>query len=430
MLFETLISEYMTEEQFNEELENIFKIKLVSNSKLSYEYSAYERTFKLKKKRFREALIQLNKFKTEENYEIFNDRNFEVSLIQNTRFLFVGIDDIVVKKDEINKIKYTLSQPSDAYVIQLIKQITLIGDDSTFSKGIFFHRLRNRKFVDSGKETNDIIDVIKQIIPRFQTLKIESEVNRNRQEYESLAYAFLFNLSFNTDRSYLPSSIIDDLTRSIRIGRIRNAKVEDIDVPKRKYENDLVLYYQKAISSESIDIQYLSFYHIIEHFFEKIYNDEMIRAIKTELTKPSFSYKRTKDVAELIKVIQDKLKYKNEEFQINEPEALRLVIDRFIPDLNEVKNEISSYDSHLIDYYRTNDVEFSKGNKFNFNEEREKILKNLRDRIYKTRNSIVHSKETDREKYLPFKHDKILQKEIILMRIIAEKIIIESSREL
>lgn len=33
-------------------------------------------------------------------------------------------------------------------------------------------------------------------------------------------------------------------------------------------------------------------------------------------------------------------------------------------------------------------------------------------------------------KYLPFKHDKELLKEIILMRVIAEKIIIGSSEEL
>lgn len=419
----------MTEEEFNNAVSKIFKIELSNTTKIYFEYSFNENTFRLKRKRFREAVSKLNTFKTEENFEIFDEKNFEVSVVQSTRFFYPG-DDEIFKDDTVNKIKYNLSSSSDAYLVLLLKQMLLITTDVSLSRPIFFHRLRNRRFQNGENETNDLFDILKQVIPRFQTLKITSESNKSRQEFETLCYSFLFNLSYNTDLSYLPSSITDDLTRSIRIGRLRRAKIEEIDVPKRRYENDLILFYQKGISSESVDLQYLSFYHILEHFFEKIYNDELIKSIKTELTKPSFSYKRTKDVSELIKVIQDKLRYKNEEFQINEPEALRLVLDRFVPDFDEIKEEIKSYDTNLLDYYKSTEVEFSKGNKVNFSEERDKVLKNLRERVYKTRNSIVHSKETDREKYLPFKHDKILQKEIILMRIIAEKIIIESSREL
>jgi hypothetical protein len=419
----------MTEEEFNNAVSKIFKIELSNTTKIYFEYTFNENTFRLKRKRFREAVSKLNTFKTEENFEIFDEKNFEVSVVQSTRFFYPG-DDEIFKDDTVNKIKYNLSSSSDAYLVLLLKQMLLITTDVSLSRPIFFHRLRNRRFQNGENETNDLFDILKQVIPRFQTLKITSDSNKSRQEFETLCYSFLFNLSYNTDLSYLPSSITDDLTRSIRIGRLRRAKIEEIDVPKRRYENDLILFYQKGISSESVDLQYLSFYHILEHFFEKIYNDELIKSIKTELTKPSFSYKRTKDVSELIKVIQDKLRYKNEEFQINEPEALRLVLDRFVPDFDEVKDEIKSYDTNLLDYYKSTEVEFSRGNKVNFSEERDKVLKNLRERIYKTRNSIVHSKETDREKYLPFKHDKILQKEIILMRIIAEKIIIESSREL
>ncbi|WP_432670828.1 hypothetical protein [Flavobacterium sp. SM2513] len=419
----------MTEEEFNNAVSKVFKIELSNTTKIYFEYTFNENTFRLKRKRFREAVSKLKTFKTEENFEIFDEKHFEVSVIQSTRFFYPG-DDEIFKDDTVNKIKYNLSSSSDAYLVLLLKQMLLITTDVNLSRPFFFHRLRNRRFQNGENETNDLFDVLKQVIPRFQTLKITSESNKSRQEFETLCYSFLFNLSYNTDLSYLPSSITDDLTRSIRIGRLRRAKIEEIDVPKRRYENDLILFCQKGISSESVDLQYLSFYHILEHFFEKIYNDELIKSIKTELTKPSFSYKRTKDVSELIKVIQDKLRYKNEEFQINEPEALRLVLDRFVPDFDEVKEEIKSYDTNLLDYYKSTEVEFSKGNKVNFSEERDKILKNLRERVYKTRNSIVHSKETDREKYLPFKHDKILQKEIILMRIIAEKIIIESSREL
>lgn len=418
----------MTEQEFNIAIKEIFKIELINSTKIYLEYSFNENTFRLKKKRLREAIAKLSSYKNDQDFELFDDKYFEVSVVQSSRIYFVG-DDEINKKDTVNKLEYNLSNSSDSYLIQVIKQLQPLSNSTNSNRPIFFHRLRNRRY-NSGYENADLFDSLKEIIPRFQTLKIRAETSKTKQEFESLTYAFLFNLSYNTDLSYLPSSLIEDLTRSIRIGKIRRSKIEDVDCPKRKYENDLILFYQKGISSESVDLQYLSFYHILEHFFEKIYNDEMIKSIKAELTKPSFSYKRNKDVSELIKVVQDKLKYKNEEFQINEPEALRLVLDKFVLDFEEVKNEIFSYDPNLLDYYKSNDVSFSKGNKVNFTEDREKTLKNLRERIYKTRNSIVHSKETDRERYLPFKHDRILQKEIILMRIIAEKIVIESSREL
>ena len=419
----------MTELEFNQAIKEVFRIDHVNSTRIYLDYTVNDTTYRLKKKRLREAVEKLEKLQTDQEYELFDSKSFEVSVVQNSRIFFMG-DDEICKTDTVNKLDYRLSNPTDEYLIHIIKQLIPLSNAANSGRPPLWHRLRNRRTHSNDNENLDLFDLLKRTIPRFQTLHIKSDSTKSKSEFETLTYSFLFNLSYNTDLSYLPSSLIEDLTRTIRIGRIRRARMEEVEAPKRKYENDLILYYQKGISSESVDLQYLSFYHILEHFFEKIYNDELIKSIKDELTKPSFSYKRTKDVSELIKVIQNKLKYKNEEFQINEPEALRLVLERFISDLDEVKDAINSYDNELIEYYKSQEVEFSKGNRVNFQEDRDKILKNLRERIYKTRNSIVHSKETDREKYLPFKHDRILQKEIILMRIIAEKIIIESSREL
>lgn len=419
----------MTELEFNQAIKEVFRIDHVNSTRIYLDYTVNDTTYRLKKKRLREAVEKLEKLQTDQEYELFDSKSFEVSVVQNSRIFFMG-DDEICKTDTVNKLDYRLSNPTDEYLIHIIKQLIPLSNAANSGRPTLWHRLRNRRTHSNDNENLDLFDLLKRTIPRFQTLHIKSDSTKSKSEFETLTYSFLFNLSYNTDLSYLPSSLIEDLTRTIRIGRIRRARMEEVEAPKRKYENDLILYYQKGISSESVDLQYLSFYHILEHFFEKIYNDELIKSIKDELTKPSFSYKRTKDVSELIKVIQNKLKYKNEEFQINEPEALRLVLERFISDLDEVKDAINSYDNELIEYYKSQEVEFSKGNRVNFQEDRDKILKNLRERIYKTRNSIVHSKETDREKYLPFKHDRILQKEIILMRIIAEKIIIESSREL
>jgi hypothetical protein len=192
-----------------------------------------------------------------------------------------------------------------------------------------------------------------------------------------------------------------------------------------------VIYYQKGISSESIDHQFLSFYHVLEHFFEKIYNDDILNSVKSELTKPSFSYKRTKDLNSLIGLIQTRLKYRNDEFQINEPEALELTLKKFVKDLPYLASELKTISPTLIDYFKSTEVPFSKGNRVNFDSNNNvEIYSNLAKRIYLTRNSIVHSKDTDKSKYTPFRDDKDLLTEIYLLRLIAEIVIIENSREL
>lgn len=418
----------MDEEDFIDVLSNIFDFKLIKNNQISFEFKNDNQIFKLKKKRFKNANLELKKLKFEQGFELFNKKYYEVSLNNNSNSLtsiFLNVEN-VENVDHTNKIKYKLSNLSDAFLLKFINELKQINTNKS-EKGDLFLLFKLKSKISTNL---DLFDTLKNIIPQSKTLQINSENDKHKSEFETISLSYLFNLSYNTDLSYLPNSFINDLNQTIKIGTIRRSKIENIDFPKRKYEANLILYYQRGISSESIDLKYLSFYHIIEHFFEKIYNEDLINSIKNELTKPSFSYKRNKDVSELLKIVQKKLKYKNDEFQINESEALKLVLDKFIFDFQEIKKEINSYDKLLISYFKSNEIEFSNGNRVNFDESREKILKNLSDRIYKTRNSIVHSKETEKSKYLPFKHDKILQKEIFLMRIIAEKIIIESSKEI
>lgn len=415
--------------EFNIAIERLFRFS-TDRANNHYQYYKFEDIeFRLKKKLFRETCLNLSHLNSIDGFEIYSSKTYEVSLSHNNRIYYSGQDE-TVKEDHVNKIKYSLGVPSNEYLVFFIKNLFDLANSEGLSRPLMMHRLRNRMYHNENDNSIELFDVLKYVIPRFRTLQITSESEKSLKDFESNSSSFLFTIGFNTDLSFLPTNITEDFGRAVRIGRIRRARLEDIEPPKRKYQQDLILFYQKGISAESADLQFLSFYHILEHFFEKIYNEDLINSVQDKLTSPSFSYKRPKDLNSLVKIVQDKLRYKNEEFQINEPEALRLVLDKFIEDFNEIKDEIGTYDSNLLEYYKTEEVSFSLANKVNFNEDRQAILKNLRERIYKTRNSIVHSKDTDKTKYLPFKHDKELSKEIILMRIIAEKIIIGSSDEL
>lgn len=389
-----------------------------------------DKTAVLDKAQVNKIIQDLTSVNTDQEVEMFDNNTYEVLVRQEHRIIF---SKEISQKDAVNKIEYDIDKPTDKYLIFFLYNLAKQNTPRILRGGIMPHRLR--RLYEKEQQTSlfelNVIEVIKEIVPRLETLQIKSENNRKKTEYEQLVYAFLFNLGYNLDYTILPLRFMDEFTQPYRLGRLRRANFNDVEPPKRVYLNELVLHYQKGISSESIDHQFLSFYHVLEHFFEKIYNDDILNSIKTELTKPSFSYKRNKDLSGLISLIQNRLKYKNDEFLLNEPEALELTLRKFIKDIPYLATELTTISPTLIEYFKTTDVPFSKGNKVNFeNSNVNEIYTNLAKRIYLTRNSIVHSKETDKSKYTPFRDDKDLLTEIYLVRLIAEIVIIENSKEL
>lgn len=113
----------------------------------------------------------------------------------------------------------------------------------------------------------------------------------------------------------------------------------------------------------------------------------------------------------------------------NEKIGLILCLKRYVPDLDSLKMSIETIESTAIEYYKTTTVEFADdGKTIDFDGDIDSIYAAVRDRVYSVRNAIVHSKEGDRLRYEPFKHDKQLAKEIPLIRGIAEEIIVNSAK--
>lgn len=386
----------------------------------------------LDKPELTKLLRRLKRFNSNEDVELFNNKSYEVLIRSENRFM--GTREIK-QEDSVNKLSYSFDKPSTEYLVFFLFNLYQRETKNFLRSGIMGHRLRRLVSRQEEGQTElferDILELIKEIIPRLETISITSKNPLDLEEFEKLLYAFIFNLGYNLDYTIMPLRFMDEFVQPFRMGRIRRSRTGDIEAPKRTYSNELILHYQKGVSSESIDHQFLSFYHVLEHFYEKIYNDDILFRVKNELTKPNFSYKRSKDIKALIGLIQSRLKYKNEEFQINELEALELTLRRFIPESVDFKNALEEINPSLIEYYKTTEVSFSKGNKVNFESENEdEIYRNLAKRIYQTRNCIVHSKEAQKVKFTPFKDDKDLLVEIYLVRLIAEFVILNDSNEL
>lgn len=397
--------------------ENESEIKLITTM------GGNQNEFSIQKSQIEEIYSSIKTKKIEGETILYDDFHYETLLEFNSRpFFYTGDEKIIKKEDQDNGFTYEISSPSDEYLIFILERIV----KKEQRRGPMRIFPRNR--FEGAIETGDLLKLLRAGIPTLYTLKINSKNSRKLPGYVDLKNSFLFNLTYNLDQSIVEVRLIDEFMRWNRLSPIRRIKIEDIDPPRRKYISNLVYHYQLAVSTDSPLLQFISLYHVVEHFFDEIYNQVLIDTVTNMITAPGFSYKKNKDVKKLIKLIEDKKRQRGDDFSYNEKDALLFTLEKYIKH-DVIKSKIEEYDITLIDYYKNNSVSFSNGSHVDFTvDAHDQIYKNLTTRIYNTRNAIVHSKEGDKPRYIPFEHDKELFKEIPLIRLIAEEIIINSSK--
>ena len=268
------------------------------------------------------------------------------------------------------------------------------------------------------------------------SLKISSVTDISFEKLQRYANSFLFNLSYNTSRVFKLTLDISELSFSReRIAPRRFLRVEEMGTPKLFYTNELTEQYNLALSSSDPFIKFIAYYHIMEYFFDDVYNGALISSVKEVLLHPGFSAKKPKEINKIIDIVRRKTKITKEEFQGTELEALELTIKTFIS-MEQMHTSLYENEPKLINYYKTHEVSFSNGDAVDLSDfSNERLPKKIAARIYKTRNSLVHSKSNnsrikERGIYRPFTDDKELTNEIPLMKLIAEAIIIKSAEEI
>ena len=390
----------------------------------------------------RSILERLSQREEKEGTILYNDNFFEILVQEESSDRFPLLrssrqdrNEIIEISDSVNGLVYVLSRPSEEYLIYLLfslSEIMPIRSVVSTHHLRFLLRRRQRPSLSEEDEENgalnkELLFWLSRALPRYLTLQIRSEKSRSVNEFEKLASAFLFQLSYNLDVAVVPQRSLDKLVRKGRIRRLRRSRIEEMEAPKRIYNPDLIYHYQMAVSAESPPLEYLSYYHIAEHFFESIFHDDLIERVRQRITEPDFSYRRKKDIKKLVDEVTRSLRIRNDQMVFSEEEALRLTLERFL-DLEELLSSIREYNESLVDYFRNHKVSFSGGKEVDLeHDERDKVIRSIAKRIYKTRNAIVHSKESEKSRYIPFRHDQELTQEVILLRFIAEQIIINSS---
>ena len=209
-----------------------------------------------------------------------------------------------------------------------------------------------------------------------------------------LCTSFCFVSGYNLGRTLLPINTLDDLSDTSAVRRLRRGTTEEMEPPRRKYINELVYFYARGNSGETLDYQYLSYYHVLEYFFEKIYSDNMVAKMRFELTRPDFSYKRDRDLLNFEKTMRKTFKDLYSSSGVNEIEALNLTLKKYVPDLSKLRDGLNEVSGTIVNYIKTADTPYSTSKIDMDAPDTTGIYTAMTNRIYATRNAIAHSKES------------------------------------
>ncbi|ELI6299579.1 TPA: hypothetical protein ACR6KW_002043 [Enterococcus faecalis] len=388
-------------------------------------------------KSMREIYDKLENFSFDQA-TMYNNKYMEVILENDSRnsllfnFRNDQDDECLKLNDDQNGISYEISTISPELLVYLIKRTIekiFLKKEQKRVDSRFFNSLRNMSMHSSYNERNSeefedlsIIDFLfKSLRGRFVSLKITSDKNKSFESFVNLKNGYIFNTMYSTDK-VLNDCVEFDLVLFYSRTKI-DRTIQQLEVaPLKTYNGDIINYYKKAMSSIDPYIQYISFYHVLEYFYDETYFRYLVKDMREKITHPDFSYKNDEELLKLAKFAQNRLRQFGEDGQGNELESLKYVLKEFI-DISDLKNKLSVGD---VNYYSCSKVTFSDGPVVTF--EDENGFGPIAKRIYFTRNSLVHSKSGKKDlTYHPYNHEEILKKEVPLIKKIAEMTIINSA---
>lgn len=338
-------------------------------------------------------------------------------------------EELLILNDSDNDLNYELSDGSFMYSLWVANKI--FNDynnelDKIIKRIRFTIRQRVKIFfrrVAGEDEIEDKISMRKllQVFSRVTTLKVTKDKTSTMDlstAIESYNYTYMCNVN-RPIKVYRLEEILPML------GRGRSLQRTEFTVPKRKYNNILIDYYNLALSTDDPFVSFISYYHIIEYFYDEVFREQQISILREKITSPRFNYKNDEQVFNVIEQILKVNRNVKENGSGNEQQSLNYVLIKFIDDILEFKNKL---DLDSLNFYQNHLVNFSHGDSIDWNKDLEKVVKSVSNRIYKTRNSLIHSKSLKKDiTYHPYLHKDELHKEINLIKAIAESIIEKSS---
>ena len=204
--------------------------------------------------------------------------------------------------------------------------------------------------------------------------------------------------------------------------RLRRGRIQDVQFPRRTYNSDLISYYQLGLGSDSILLAYLAFYKILEHFFPSVAEKGLHKRMAEKMVTPEFPHTKATQLRQLASIVR---KYDQ---RMQEEKMLAAVIEYFFePD--EIKEWVVNYQKSRGEYYTKPHVVLEEEHTLDLNQDQ--IGPSLAARIYHVRNALVHNKEGEVARFIPYSgQESVLLAEIPIVQFLAEQLIIRSGSDI
>ena len=331
--------------------------------------------------------------------------------------------------DAVHYSEFSISYASSEYVIFLLN--CLAEDRSDHGKRIAFNARRRMYPYFWGENHNaDGWDILCNSM-NISTLKIRSENKHNFDYYQNLSSSFQFVCMYKKSIPIVEYSDLQELF-IFQEDPLGIPGLSEVDLPPRRlYNHEVIEYYSMAMRFWDPFTAYISYYHVIEYFFDAVFRKRLTSQMKEKITHPDFSYNNEDALYKLAKFIRKQLSEDDKAGKGNELECLKYVLMEYV-DIDEVKDRINSFSFSDVSYYQYTPVPFISSNKTLIGwSDRQGVYSNIANRIHETRNALVHSKSEYADKqYKPYRDKAALIREIPLIRSVAESVIIHSSEDL
>lgn len=322
-----------------EKLDNILQNNTKYNLKFTKIYSDFTYESFINDSLEMKDYYTLKNFHEERTFRILKELERDITSEGKEEIEFYARE---LKKDE--NFIYEISEISEVFVAYILKYI-LEENDSKYNENLKMILLEIKEFssLTYRLPKNFTLEdaIIKFFKHRFRTLKIKSQKEREYDFFKSLKNSYLFDFMCKFD-IVLTTQTKENNELFMKTDnyseKYDEKKILDID-PKKSYSSDLIIHFKKAMSSNDIATQYLSFYHIIEYYFDSLYNEYIISEMKGWLADPQLSLDKGSDI---LKFVDKAKKFKgksSKDGQGNESDALRLVLEKYV-DLDKLKMKL------------------------------------------------------------------------------------------
>ena len=367
--------------------------------------------------------VLLKKF---DNMQLYDESCYEIAFdLDYPRMRIRNLP--IMSEDFENGIKYELSEPTSEYCMYLLM---LIKEQMNQQEGRYSRvpPMRLRRLFGRGDDELTFPIILKRIISEVSLKIIDTKGKKHTVgEYANLKTSFVFDYMYKSKIALIEFLNITDMFPFDMMPDVRQPITEISTPPLRLYLEDVVDYYKQALASKDPYIKYISFYHIMEYFFDEVFKRQVVEDLQNKITHPDFSYKDDNKIYELAQYVKNRFSAKDIPGQGDEKESLRYVLIEYVP-IDDLKARIDIINPEAVNYYQSTKVSFCNASPISWTD-LQGVYTKIRDRVYTTRNSLVHSKSSKNfQRYRPYKDENQLQLEIPLVQAIAELIIINSSK--